>query len=79
MSKTVLAVLSDYMRANGYDGLVAGDRWCACLLDDLAPCDSWPMRCELGYAIHRDQHPQHPAFADAEDADFVVATERGEK
>jgi hypothetical protein len=47
--KTVLQIVTDHLTANGYHGLVAEDRECACELGDLAPCESLGESCEAGW------------------------------
>ena len=49
--KSVRDVLIEGLKRNGYDGLFYPGE-CACLLDDLAPCDEDPLRCEPG--VKRD-------------------------
>jgi hypothetical protein len=45
---TVRDIIKKYLEDNGYDGLFyPGD--CACLKDDLQPCDGSMMDCEPGY------------------------------
>jgi hypothetical protein len=42
--------MADFLKQNGYDGLynIEADN-CACLLDDLAPCDGISDECTAGY------------------------------
>jgi hypothetical protein len=47
--RTVQMVLVDAIQAVGGDGLLNTDGACACLLDDLAPCDCLSVECEIGY------------------------------
>jgi hypothetical protein len=49
MTKTVLQIVTDHLTTNGYHGLVADDRECACELGDLAPCESLGDSCEAGW------------------------------
>ena len=45
---TVREIISEYLAANGYDGLVNPGE-CACPIDDLFPCmESW-HECRPGY------------------------------
>ena len=49
MSATVITIIADHLRANGFDGLVNLDAECACELGDLAPfCDDI-RSCNPGY------------------------------
>lgn len=50
MNKTVRQIVGEWLVANGYDGLVAEDRECGCLVDDLSPCGGDDiMNCEAAY------------------------------
>lgn len=44
-------IIRDYLIAHGFDGLFDTDGECACLRDDLAPCDldNCFSHCEPGY------------------------------
>ena len=46
---TMREVVQQYLRAQGYDGLYNDDVGCACLPDDLAPCESDCLDCKPGY------------------------------
>ena len=35
---TVHAIVVEYLKANGYDGLVSFMGGCSCVVDDLMPC-----------------------------------------
>lgn len=41
--KTVSDIMTDYLKANGFDGLVGDD--CGCQLGDLFPCDCCSRNC----------------------------------
>ena len=46
---SVIEMVADYLKRNGYDGLYEPGE-CACLLEDLAPCDSESvLGCLPGY------------------------------
>ncbi len=49
MPKTVLEMVADCLRENGYDGLYSADFECACELGDLAPCGDMQDDCAAGY------------------------------
>lgn len=51
----VRTVLTNYLMANGYDGLVSDTRDCACAVDYLAPCDSDCLSCTPGW---RENYPK---------------------
>ena len=42
-------IMIEYLKKNKYDGLVANDPICGCLLGDLAPCDEMKTDCTPGY------------------------------
>jgi len=42
-------IIREYLVANGYDGLFNFDGECACLLDDLMPCEQCCDECIPGY------------------------------
>ena len=46
---TVRDIVTEWLAANGYDGLVSGDTECGCKLNDLVPCDSPFDTCEPAY------------------------------
>lgn len=38
------------LKSDGYDGLFDSEYECACLIDDIMPCDEFSsQRCEAGY------------------------------
>jgi len=49
--KTARELILEHLSASGYDGLyLAGE--CACLVDDLAPCESMNLDgCTAGYRV----------------------------
>ena len=47
---TVKEIIRDYLKANGFGGLFS-DCDCACILDDLFPCDIYGTDCEADYKI----------------------------
>jgi hypothetical protein len=58
---TVKQILTQYLKANGYDGLCNVDGWdsCGCTLADYAPCGSLSLMCRAAYdhgAINDCQH-----------------------
>lgn len=64
---TVLDILDQYLRANGYDGLVNPDAECGCRLGDLRPCASDFSGCEPAYRReHEDGWRMCRRKADAE-------------
>jgi hypothetical protein len=46
----VSEIISGYLKANGYDGLMS-ENDCACELSDLMPCGEDCSTCEPGYKI----------------------------
>ena len=48
----VSEILKEYLKTNGYDGLLCPDVPCGCALDDLAPCNNGNiMDCKPAYKI----------------------------
>lgn len=69
----VRQIVTAYLRLEGYDGLYADEDadpdGCACVLDDLMPCDGYGMmNCRPGM-----KHP-HP---DPSEGDFWVGPREG--
>lgn len=49
---TVLAMVEEYLRQNGYDGLFEGDSECACRLSCLGhACGDVPAGCRAGHFL----------------------------
>ena len=47
---TVMDIVRQYLRREGYDGLVDPDAQCGCLVDDLRPCCPGEISgCRPGY------------------------------
>lgn len=49
----VRSILADWLRANGYDGLITDGGGCGCGVDDLMPCGEPAPSCRPAY-VHRD-------------------------
>ena len=47
-NKTVIQIVAEHLRANGYSGLRNEDG-CGCEVDDLQPCGDDFAKCEAGY------------------------------
>ncbi|MBV6342412.1 hypothetical protein [Candidatus Magnetobacterium casense] len=48
--KNVSIIIEEYIRANGFDGLVNPEIECGCPVDEgLFPCDSVCPECQPGY------------------------------
>lgn len=49
---TVIEIVAEWLKANGYDGLVDVIGECACLIDDLIPCDCEHIEsCQAGKLV----------------------------
>ena len=48
---TVKTIVSDWLKANGYDGLACPKAECGCEIRDLFPCDCSPDTCQPAYRI----------------------------
>jgi len=51
MGTTVQAIVEDYLKTNGYDGLYNAAADCACDLSDLMPCGFDCSACKPGYRV----------------------------
>lgn len=51
---TVRAILVDWLKANGYEGLSNDSAFCGCEVADLMPCVEPSERCEAGHKIPCD-------------------------
>ncbi len=59
----VLDMVRAQLIAGGYDGLYCPGE-CACLVDDLAPCDEINSACEAGYREDCDEDCTHEGAGD---------------
>lgn len=48
---TVIKIVSEYLKTNGFDGLVQPMAECGCLVGDLAPCCDNISQCKPGYKV----------------------------
>jgi hypothetical protein len=48
----VIEIVTSYLIANGYDGLVEEFGECACLVGDPAPCGQISDSCRAGHRVH---------------------------
>lgn len=46
---TVIEMVAEYLKQNGYDGLYSDDGECACEIGDIAPCNTIGEQCHAGY------------------------------
>jgi len=46
---TVIEIVREYLKREGYDGLFNAESECGCLFDNLAPCSFMCDECEAGY------------------------------
>jgi len=46
--KHLADIVIEWLQTNGYDGLYNGDIECACLIDDIMPCDGPGVWCSPG-------------------------------
>ena len=47
----VIDIVANYLRDNGFDGLVSRDGECGCGIEDLHPCEEEFADCEPGYKV----------------------------
>ena len=52
-------IIKQYLVENNFDGLFDGDSECACLKEDLFPCDAPCDRCEPGHKLPCDCAEEH--------------------
>ena len=50
-NKKVIDIVADWLKENGYDGLVNVYLECGCELDDLIPCEMDFGDCRAGYKV----------------------------
>ena len=53
--KTLLWVMDQYLRENGYDGLFNPTLGCGCFLEDLMSCGEPDIRCTAGKEIKTER------------------------
>jgi len=64
----VIDIVANYLRDNGYDGLVHCEGLCGCGIEDLYPCQGEDFaECEPGYKVPCDC---------GEGCPFHIATEK---
>ena len=58
---TIIEMVEQYLKQNGYDGLFAESAECACKVDDLEPCGNIQSDCHAGYLAPGDcgEHDWH--------------------
>lgn len=69
MTKTIIEIVADHLRANGFDGLVA-DGECGCELSDLQPCGESFAQCKPGYKV---------PDPNGEPGDWLITTKKPEQ
>lgn len=73
---TVKDIIKKYLKDNGYDGLYNSGE-CACLVNELAPCDSADIfRCEAGYYVKCDHNPETCPLGGDPDCDWHIVREK---
>lgn len=72
---TVLEIVREYLKENGYDGLCNPELECGCGLDDLAPCGEMGMDCEPAYVAESPEDPDHDYlyFPTERERDYYLA------
>ncbi len=51
MAKTVRDIVTEYLRANGYDGLCNAHYECECSIGILFACGEYDKRCTAGHKV----------------------------
>ena len=51
---TVTEIVKNFLKENGFDGLVNINEDCGCVIDNLAPCLNDISQCDAGYKVPRD-------------------------
>jgi hypothetical protein len=69
----VKALLVEVLRAQGFDGLWSDGGGCACIVDDLVPCDGPCHECQAGYLLPKPW----PDHIDP-DGDFCIGEKKAE-
>lgn len=65
--RTVITIVADHLRANGFGGLVQPDEECGCELDDLQPCGESFASCLPGYKHLTPDNDEH---------DWIISTDK---
>lgn len=66
----VREIIKKHLEDNGFDGLYNTDGECACLKDDLLPCQDDSQECEPGY-----KGPCNGSFCDG-DCGFHISRDK---
>ncbi len=66
----ITEILEDWLKKNGFDGLINDDEKCTCLLDDLCPCREPKIDCYAG-TIEDCDDPKNCDFEDCEGEHMV--------
>ena len=68
---TCKEIVSNWLKANGYDGLLNCSGECGCLVDDLMNCEEPSEDCEAGHRIGPDDL-DWPAWATDEGHEWLI-------
>ena len=77
--KTVIRIVAEHLRDNGFDGLVHTDAECGCEVDDLAPCRGDFGSCEAAHRGMSKDEPGEWAMYVSKDAAERSKTDGGEQ
>lgn len=73
----VRQIVSDWLGANGYDGLFQPGE-CACKKDDLYPCGEMMLDCRPGYLKPAESCPVHDWHIGSKSCDNTCGECHGE-
>lgn len=73
---SVKDALSEWLRANGYDGLF-NEGNCACSVDDLMPCYSPSSTCKAGYMVSCCECDEQDRCYMGQEYDYLISWQEG--
>jgi len=76
MNPSIKEILTEWLKANGYDGLCSR-HGCGCGLDDLMPCwDECSADCRAAYQVPASEEYKEEY---GDDCEYMFALKKGER
>lgn len=74
---TIIDIVSEYLKENGYDGIYNSDGECACCLEDgLRPCGEDFSECKPGYKVKYEDLPEEKKAVFDSSCDWYIMKEK---